>query len=177
MSLRRLYILAVDIAADAGNEDDEYGRDAEQPYSQRTGNGYPAVSESNLCALAQLERGHGDESHNSRTYAAEDSRNNLVVLKLMKEHGYGQNDKERGQRRTQTGEHRALDLLELIAYEHANVDGEHARTALGYGYDVEKVFLAHPFLLVDHLRLYYRNHGVAAAQGEQAYLEKSLEAL
>ena len=85
MSLRRLYILAVDIAADAGNEDNKYGRDAEQPYSQRTGNGYPAVSKSDLGTLSQLERRHGYESHNSRTYAAEYGRNNLVVLKLMEE--------------------------------------------------------------------------------------------
>lgn len=158
MSLRRLYILAVDIAADAGNEDNKYGRDAEQPYSQRTGNGYPAVSKSDLGTLSQLERRHGYESHNSRTYAAEDGRNHLVVLKLMEEHGYGQNDKKRGQGCAQTGTHGALHLLHLVAYKHAHVDGEHARTALGYGYDVEKVFLAHPFLLVDHLRLYYRNH-------------------
>ena len=93
----------------------------------------------------------------------------------MEEHGDGQNDEKRRQGRAQGHAQGAAQLAQAVAYEGADVYRHHARTALGYGYHVDELLTAEPLVLVDHLALDERYHGVAAAEGEQADLEKRLE--
>lgn len=95
----------------------------------------------------------------------------------MEEHGYGQYDEKRRQSRTETCAQGTLYPVQLVAYEDAHVYGQHAGTTLRHGYYVEKVLTADPPSLVYHFRFDYRYHGVAAAEGEQSYLEKRLETI
>ena len=175
ISFSGLYVLSVHVAADAGYQDDVYRRHAEHPYGKGAGYRNPAVGERYLGALGHVERGHGYQSHHSWAYAAEYGRHNLVVLELMEEHGDGQNDEKRRQGRAQGHAQGAAQLAQAVAYEGADVYRHHARTALGNGYHVDELLTAEPLVLVDHLALDERYHGVAAAEGEQADLEKRLE--
>ena len=84
----------------------------------------------------------------------------------MEEHGDEQNDDERGEGSGEGGGDGAPRLLEFIADEYADVDGEHARATLGYGDKVEKLFLGKPLVAVYHLVLYNRYHGIATTEGD-----------
>ena len=95
----------------------------------------------------------------------------------MEEHGDEQNDDERGEGSAQRGAQGSLPFVQLIADEGADVDGEHAGTALGNGDEVEQFFLLHPMMLVDHLFFYHGYHGVATAKGDYANLKEGLEGL
>lgn len=64
---------------------------------------------------------------------------------------------------------------QLIAYKSADVNGEHARTALRNGYEVKKLCLVKPVITVNDLLFNERYHGITAAEGHYANAEESLE--
>ena len=110
-----------------------------------------------------------------RTNPAEDGCHHLVVFKLLEEHGNDQDDEERGQGSGQSRTRCSFSFMQLIADESADVDGEDAGTALGNGNQVEQLLLLHPLVLLCHLGLDNRNHGIAAAEGDHANLKECLE--
>ena len=59
-----------------------------------------------------------------------------------------------------------LHSAQLVTDEDTDVDREDAGAALRHGHQIDQLLLAHPLLLLHHLLLYERNHGVAAADGE-----------
>ena len=93
----------------------------------------------------------------------------------MEEHGDSQNDEERRQGGAKRHAQRTPKAAQAVAYKRADVDCHNARTALGYGYHVDKLLLAEPLMPVNHLLLDERYHGVAAAEGEHPDFEKRLE--
>ena len=93
----------------------------------------------------------------------------------MKEHGDQQDDEKRGQRRTHSGADGSSHSSQLIAYEDADVNGEHARTALCDGDEVEKLVFVNPLMPVNHFCFNDWYHGITAAKGKRSYLDKCLK--
>ena len=93
----------------------------------------------------------------------------------MEEHGNQQYDDKRGQCRGNTCYYGSRHLLQPVANKGTNVYRQRTGTALRYCHDVDKIFLLYPVVLVYHLALYYRYHGVAATEGKQSDTEECLE--
>ena len=77
--------------------------------------------------------------------------NNLVVLKLVEEHGDKQYDEKGWQRCAECSHYGSAHFPHLVAYKHAEVYGKHSRRRLRYGYRINKIFLCQPFFLVNDL--------------------------
>ena len=93
----------------------------------------------------------------------------------MEEQGDGQYNKERGEDGAQCQGQSSGESLELITDEDGKVHGKYTRDGLGYRQQVDEVFLAEPFFLVDYFFLDEGNHGIATTDGEQAYLKEGSE--
>ena len=98
-----------------------------------------------------------------------------ALIKLLEEDGDGEDNQERGKGSTKSRCNGTTHVLQLIADKDGDVDGEHTRTALGNGYQVEHLLLFHPAVLVDYLFFYQRYHGISTTKGEYANLKEGLE--
>ena len=93
----------------------------------------------------------------------------------MEEHRDEQDYEERGQRNAERSADSTAKFAQTVADEHAHVHSQSTGARLRHSYKVEKLLACHPLVLVYHLSLYLRNHGVATAEREESYLEEHAE--
>ncbi len=93
----------------------------------------------------------------------------------MEEHGYQQYYYERWQCRGNTCYYGSWHLFQPVADKGTHVYRQRSRTALRYCNNVDKILLLYPVVLVYHLTLYYRYHGIAATKSKQTDTEECLE--
>ena len=167
--------LSVEIATYTGSDDDEDGVDPDLPDEQSRNDGYPTGGEGDVGTLRHVERRNSNQGDHSRTNAAEHGGYPTHLHEMMEEHGDEQDDDERGQCRSEGRADGSTLAAQLVADERGDVDGEYTRTALGNGYEVDKLLTAHPLVLLHHFRFDNGNHGIAASQREGAYLEEGLK--
>ena len=166
---------SVEPSAEAGGDDDPDGGDAEHPDEEGAEDGDPDVGPGDVGCLGHLEGGRRDEGYDAGTYAAEGSRHPGVVLELTEEEGYGEDDEEGGHDAAEGGGEGSAHALQLIAYEDGYVHGEDAGARLRHGHQVEEVLATYPLLLLNDFGFDEGDHGVAAADGEEADVEEGGE--
>ena len=97
------------------------------------------------------------------------------VRKVAQQRRNNGDDHERRRNDAERGKDRAGELFLLEADKRRGVDRNDAGRALADGEVVQHLFLRGPFLLFYDLALQKRQHGVAAAEGEQPDPEKRAE--
>ncbi len=125
--------------------------------------------------LGQIESGYRYQGNDCRTDSGKHGGDDRIILELMEEHRDEQDNQERGESCPECGTDSSSGLAQFVADEDADVDSEDAGTTLCNGYQVEKLFLVHPFVSVDDVGFNHRNHGIATAKGDESNLEKCLE--
>lgn len=169
------YTFSIQISAESGGNDNPDGGYTEHPDEERAKDWNPDICPADLGGLGHLEGGSSDESYDARAYAAERAGYPRIVLELTEEEGYSQDDEERRQNAPQGGCQCSPGASYLVANEDGNVHGEDARAGLCHSHQVQQVLTADPLLLVHHLGLNQRNHGISAADGEEANVEEGAE--
>ena len=120
-----------------------------------------------------------DHADHRRAHAPHGSLDQPVVFEAHEEARHEDHQRERRQADGEGGDHRTEDAapevsgLDSDAVTHVGrrVDGDGAGGDLRHGDDVGELGVGHPLVLHDHLVLDQRQHGVAPAESEEAYLK------
>lgn len=127
-------------------------------------------------AAGQRDDRPDDEGHHGRTHPLEGGVNYRIVADVGEEQRNDQDDDERGDDDAQRRGHGAGVAARLVADEDRRVEGDGARDGLGQRQQVEEFGAADlPVGVALDLGLDERNHGVAAAEGEQTDSEEAAE--
>lgn len=120
-----------------------------------------------------------DGVENEHAYRNTDARKRILhggdVGKIAQQRRNNGDDHERWRNDAERGKDRAGELFLLEADKRRSVDRNDAGRALTDGEIVQKLFLRGPVFLFHDLALQKRQHGVAAAEGEQPDPEKRAE--
>ena len=90
----------------------------------------------------------------------------FIPLDEMEKQGYGKDNEERRQYRSQGGNDASPYSTQAVAYEYGYVDRKDARCRLGDGKQVYKIYFRYPSALRNEFVFYKGNHGVTAADGQ-----------
>ena len=123
----------------------------------------------------QRDRRHDDQRHDGRPHPLEGSVDDDVVAHLGEKDRNDQNADERRKHGAAYGGGRSRDAACLVADEDRRVDGDGAGRRLRERQQLHEFVAGQPAPAVDDLRFDERDHGVAAAEGEESNLEKRAE--
>ena len=123
------------------------------------------------------QAGRGDQRDDRRAQRAEHALDAGEIAVFVVEIRERQADDERRDDAAQRAQHRAEHAREARADECRRVDGDGAGRHLRDGDEVGELFKGHQMMDVDDLVLDQRDRRVAAADAEQAHLDKAEEQL
>ena len=148
-------------------------RESEPPDGQRRGDRHD--DQRRMHPARQRDRRHDDQRHDGRPHPLEGSVDDDVVAHLGEKDRNDQNADERRKHGAAYGGGRSRDAACLVADEDRRVDGDGAGRRLRERQQLHEFVAGQPAPAVDDLRFDERDHGVAAAEGEESDLEKRAE--
>ena len=126
----------------------------------------------------------GDHADHHGAHAAHGPLDQAVVFEPQEEARHEDHQRERRQADGEGGHERSRDAVggahlrpDGVAHVGRRVDGYGPRGDLRHGHDIGELGVGHPGVAHDHLVLYEREHGVAAAEAEETDLEVAEEEL
>ena len=116
----------------------------------------------------------GDEGDHRRAKSVQGRLHQGLVADLPEPLGNEQDNEKRGKHNPQGGQDAAGQAAHVVAHEGGDVDGEGAGGGFGNGDEIHDCLHIQPAVLHYHLGN-HGDHGVAAADGEEADLEEIIE--
>ena len=88
-----------------------------------------------------------------------------------KEQRDSQNDEEGGKDASQSANNTTWHFFQFISYKNRDVHGENAGQGLGYGEEVDEIFLRKPSFIY-HFPLYQGQHRISSPDSESPYFDE-----
>lgn len=155
--------------------DNPDGGEVQQPDEQCWNHRYPYIVSVYPGRFGHAECRGGNQCNHCRADAFEYTLHNGVVLEVVKEQRYGEDDEKRRKYGSQCSDYAPSYSPQPVAYENGYVDGKDARSGLWYGKQVDEIFFGYPVSLGYDFIFYQRYHGIAAADGKGSYLKENGE--
>lgn len=129
-----------------------------------------------VLGIHQHQGGRGEQTHHRRAEACKYGLYGRMLLILQEELADGEHQDERREHHGKGGDDGAPHTARgREAYVGGRVDADGAGGHLADGHDVRKLLRRQPVVARHDLALYHGEHGIAASEAEQSYLEERVK--